>query len=188
MKKIHFIFFIVLASLIYSCKNNATSNKKKITFKSIDHNQDTLIIDENYLENTRNLLRDLPFNEYHNESYNKVYSEKKYSISVELLYKMPTEEKYISYSMRETENLNNIINYVMIYDKNKDLALTVITPYFKELINNGYNIKEGRKDTVFFKNNKIYFWKNKEATIEELLIKEKEILLVKREVDSLLKD
>ena len=184
MKRIHLFFFILFIS-IYSCKQNNT-NKKLINIKSNIDSQDTLTVSEIYLKKTTNLLRDLPYNEYNKGDYSKGYKKNNNSILTELLYQMPTKEKYISYSIRESENLNNLTDYTMIYDKNNNLVVTVITPYFKELINEGYNIKEGKKDTVFFKKGKIYFWRNDKASNKEILAKEKEILLVKREIDSIL--
>ncbi len=181
----HLFFFLILFISIYSCGQNNT-NKKSITVKSNIDSQDTLTLNKIYLKKATNLLRDLPYNEYNKGDYSRGYMKNNNSILTELLYQMPTKEKYITYSVRENENLNNIINYILVYDEYNNLVVTVITPYFKELIDNGYNIKEGINDTIFFKNNKIYFWKNKKVTNKELLAKEKEILLVKREVDSIM--
>ena len=79
-------------------------------------------------------------------------------------------------------NMQNKSNYLF---NNNDLISLVI--------NNSYNLQSGNKknlisDTIYFKNNKLYFWKNKKPSKQEILAKEKEILAIKREIDSVLSE
>jgi hypothetical protein len=91
-------------------------------------------------------------------------------------------EKF-KYTIRELEYIvaslyNNDEYSSKFFLTNKDSIVLAI-----KTINRNNKIK---KDTLFFKNNKVYFWENKKATNKELLAKEKEVLLVKREIDSIM--
>lgn len=104
------------------------------------------------------------------------------------------------------EEMNNFegkgIGYSIVIDNNSDY-LTYKHLQFYFLNNNhvfteyeSFNYKTGNKskrydfklDSIFFKNNQISFWKNESISKQDKLNKEIEILLIKKEIDSILSE
>jgi len=177
-------FILIFSILIASCKTEI--KKKKHTVNKINlitqisiQKQETLIKKALLKRDSITSITEL------NEIYKK-YKKKDTTFWIEGAELINSKEKVIFYSRNYFDSKNqknsNYYNFILTGKLKQSISLVNYESVIKE---------EGKrnsiaKDTFFFKNNKIYFWKNKQATKEELQKKEKEILAIKKEIDSIM--
>lgn len=167
--------------LITSCKSPKTNHQnvnpvlndtiskveKEIYFNKVLQKKDSITSNEN--------LEELYFRDKKNDT----------TFSVEGGEFLTSKEKIIFFSKIFYDNakLKNHKYYRLLINKLGNIDLFIIEHNKRD--------KEGKQksivnDSIFLKNNKIFFWKNKEVTKKQLLEKEKEISIIKKQIDSIL--
>ena len=168
-----YIIISFFLSFIYfsSCKTD-----KKNTIESLikQNNRDVSIIQEQN-KYSKNILKKIEKLELEPNGGGE-YKKNEKTLFIDVLEEMAIHEKHIMY----------ILSYYDEDNDRNDEGYSYFTDNYNNITGNKKENEIIIKDTFLFKNNKIYFWKNKEATNEILLIKEKEILLIKETVNSTL--
>ena len=123
-------------------------------------------------------LKEIKNSQYLEENGGGTYEKDKNTLFLDILEEMNTHEKIIEHTTSFYKNDIRHDNIYSFFMPKKEIILLVV-----KSLDIGNKTK---KDTFFFKNNKIYFWKNKQASKEELIKKEKEILAIKKEIDSIM--
>ena len=178
------VVVIFVFILVFSCKKEQIKNVKKETLSHKKYNNTP------NLKEQEKLIRDIFFKIQrvsHSKNMNEILSEyekKDSTYWIEGAEDLITKEKIIYFGRSYHDKNNERNNYFLsLFLSNKNNISLVTSHIYKQ--SNGKDINEV-KDTFFFKNNKIYFWKNKQASKEELIKKEKEILAIKKEIDSIM--
>ncbi len=189
MRNNRLTLLMIIFILVLSCKERHVSNKTVKKIKST-------VIPKKVFNNTPNLkeqnelvkkaLKDIDrlTDTKSMEDFYGEYKKKDTSCWIEGAEDEKTKKKLIQYSRsyhdKNNERNNNFLSLFLSDKKN----ISLVTSHIYRRSNRKQ--VDAIKDTFFFKNNKIYFWKNKQATKEELLKKEKEILAIKKEIDSVM--
>ncbi len=174
MKYLTKLFFL----LIISC--NSKSQIKNT------HNFEITISDEVSKMKKYNRYDTINFN-----TISQIYKKKDTTYYVEKIVKISDPDNFFIYlnSSHSTNNYSVIDRrFEFYFDKEMNSLLFLFnhseasdaeTNEFYKVIDN---------DTLFLQNDKIYFWKNKTPSKNEILAKESEILAIKREIDSVLNE
>ncbi|MCO7186445.1 hypothetical protein NH341_13560 [Tenacibaculum sp. XPcli2-G] len=109
------------------------------------------------------------------------------TIFVEVLEEMETGDKNIEYTISSDNKDIRESNSYSFYLDNLDNAFLIINTI------TNYNIEDESevtlvKDTIFLKENKILFIKDRHLSKGELLVKQEEIDVIKREINKILKN
>jgi len=192
---------LILTVLIsfFSCKEKTLEKKQAVEKTSIVKKIDTIKVKsveppniQIQKEFVKSILKKVEVIEKSNIEPNGggEYEKNDKTLFLDILEEMETHEKHIMYMLSHYDDNNDRNDEgFSFYTDSKGSILIAI--YEFDIF--GYDDKLEKKinkivvrDTFFFKNSRIYFWKNKQATKEELLKKEKEILAIKREIDSIM--
>ena len=179
MKIKTFNILVIIAILVSSCKREKIG---KTTVKSTITQTSNKINQEKFIKESINKMDSIISNENLLEISTK-YKKQDTTYWIEGAEFKKNKEKVIYFgSYYDKKDVSNDNNYTFLINKNG----------FPSFVNQELSIGSGKerkiisKDTFFFKNNKIYFWKNKQTTKKELIKKEKEILAIKKEIDSIM--
>ena len=178
-----FNYIILVFILLFSCKNIKVEEINSNNYSQATPN---IEIQNHYTDSVLKLLKRVRYSDKLEPNGGRtIFEIIDKSIGLEVLEQMETGEKIIDYYVTYKSSRGKHNETTQFFNtKNNNTLIVIYDNYIYNRMSKEDIIIA--KDTFFFKNDKIYFWKNKEATDEELLAKEKEILIIKREVDSIL--
>ena len=165
------MFFLSCKKQIYVDKNKAQEQKT------------TLVERSKILSRSLEKIKNIKYSEYMEDIYSS-YIRKDTILWIEGAENMKSKAKtvYFNKSFYDNNNIRNNKYYSLLINKNNNIELV----FFEHSKGKGGERKSMINDTIFLEDKKIYFWKKKEITNKELLAKEREILAIKQEIDSIL--